>query len=361
MLVKSASRLVFASLFAVLFAVSVPSDSLASLPNTLQSAQSINARNNQLLYVADGSGPVAAYAAKSTGAVSPVLTISNPDPTNTYSYWNPWGVAFDRFGNLYVQSFLSDATSFVFAPGARGHAVPRRIFMGGGPDSRSIAVDSAGYEYVATSESSSEILVMAPGVSGKSNDLYHVAPLRTIFTDEAVWYPWPSLLAVDSRSDVLAAIVRSQGNAVEVFAGGRSRNNSPIRVIAGPKTQLGSCSSTCENFALTFSRYTGNIYVGVSSGARTRINMFAQNARENAAPIRTIEGANTGLQNSTITGIAVSECTGEIYAMVKGSQFGSPGKIVVFGRDARGNARPERSFVDFKTRFADANGIALTP
>src|SRR5262245_454842 len=66
----------------------------------------------ELVFVANaGSGPVTAYPALSSGAVSPAISIPNPNLPDTY--WDPWGVAFDAQQSLYVQSFLSNATSFV--------------------------------------------------------------------------------------------------------------------------------------------------------------------------------------------------------------------------------------------------------
>src|SRR5580700_3435060 len=70
-----------------------------------------------LIYVASAdSGPVTAYPAAASGAVHPVRKVKNPE--NSKTVWDPWGVTFDSSGALYVQSFLSDATTFVFAPGA---------------------------------------------------------------------------------------------------------------------------------------------------------------------------------------------------------------------------------------------------
>src|SRR4029077_16082911 len=96
-----------------------------------------HAGSAELLFVAniDGS-PVTAYSTSSSGPVSPAIGIADPNVPNTY--WGPWGVAFDAQQNLYFQSFLSDATSFVFSAEAEGSAAPARIFRGGGPDSRSI-------------------------------------------------------------------------------------------------------------------------------------------------------------------------------------------------------------------------------
>ncbi len=339
---------------------------VAVLPPPAVRAASVHASDGhrsparaELVYVADDdSGPVTAYDASSSGAVAPSRHNDNPNNPNTY--WSPWGVAFDASRHLYVQTFLSDATSFVFGRHERGSDPPKRIFVGGGPDTRAIAVDGLGYEYIATGESSSEIDVLPPGANGQSGDLYHVPPLRTIQTDETAFFPWPDILSTDAQNEILAAIVRSQGNAIEVFQGGPAGLRLPIRVITGSHTHLGFCGGggQCDQMAVTFSSLTGRIYVAVSAGAQTRICEFAENDDGDARPLRVIDGAATHLVGMVVTGIAVSGRTGEIYVMVKRGQFDT-GEVDVFARGASGDVAPERTFTDAASAFADAQGIAI--
>ena len=305
-----------------------------------------------------GSGPITAYPATSSGSVSPAFTLANPNLPNTY--WGPWGVASDANGYLYVQSFLSDATMFVFAPGSRGNDPPARVFRGGGPDTRAIAVDGQGYEYIATGEGPADILVIPPAASGQSANLYSVDPVRTLSTDESVWHPWPSLLATDASNHVIAAVVRANGNALEVFEGGSAGAAAPIRVIGGTLTGLGTCGSVCNTMALTCSAWTGEIYAAVNDGAQTRVLAFSGAAAGNVAPLRSIAGPATGLAGGSVTGIAVSPLTGELYVLAKSSQFGT-GQIIVFGTSAQGNAAPLRTFTDGATQLADGAGLLLAP
>jgi hypothetical protein len=304
------------------------------------------------------AGPVAAYAAQSSGSVAPVLSIQNPNLPNTY--WGPWGVAFDTQGNLYVQTFLSDATTFVFAPGASGSDPPIRVFRGEGPDTRCIAIDAAGFAYIASGEGASVIDVIAPGASGQPGNLYTVSPARSIPVDETGWSPWPSILTADSHGDIMAAVVRSQGNAIEVFAGGGSGSSTPIRTITGSQTGLDSCASGgCQTMAISFSQATGRLYVAVNAGQDTHVSVFAGDTSGNVAPVRTIQGPNTGLAGKVVTGIAGSQVTGDIYALVKDAQFGGRGWVSVFGRYASGDVAPMRTFTDSSSQMADAAGIAI--
>jgi hypothetical protein len=326
-----------------------------SVPARLPRAALIATHSQQLVYVTDTTS-VSAYPATSDGSVTPVVVLSDPMLPN--AIWDPWGAVFDKSGYLYVQSFLSEATSFVYAPGARTGAKPVRVFMGGGPDTRSIGVDPAGYEYIATSEDGTEIDVLRPRANGHPSNSYYVKPLRAIFTD-GTWSPWPDILTTDAKDEVIGGIARYNGNAIEVFEGGRAGSTKPIREIAGSKAGLGTCSQGCQNLSVTFSALTGLIYAGVSTGPQAHISVFTDTANGNVAPLRTIQGTNTGLTGMGISGIAVSDRTGEIYAMATTGSSVS-GRIYVYARNANGNIRPVRSFTDQNTGFASAQGIGIS-
>ena len=283
----------------------------------------------ELVYVASAdSGPVTAYASSSRGTVGSVLTVDNPNNPNTV--WDPWGVAFDVSGHLYVQSFLSDATTFVFPAGAHGKTAPSRIMRAQGPDNQAIAVDAKGFQYIAGGEASEAIDVVRPGARGRPGDLYNVAVARAIPLDEN-FNPWPDVVTVNTKNQVLAAVARLRGNAIEIFRGGSRGGRRPVRVISGSRTDLGSCPaapSRCDEVSITFSPLTGLIYAAVSEGRRTHISVFVGSASGNARPVRTIQGPATRLDRKVITGIAVSRSNGVIYVMAKsGFEFGL-GRIV---------------------------------
>jgi hypothetical protein len=175
--------------------------------------------------------------------------------------------------------------------------------------------------------------------------------------------PWPSDLALDRTNELLAAVARPQGNSIEVYTGGAHGRGTPVRVISGPATGLGSCgpASACDRLVIAFSPLTGEIYAGVTDGTHTHISVFAGNAAGDAKPLRTIEGPATGLAGTSITGITSSQCHGTIFAMVHGSSSGfGPGRINAYGRAARGNARPVRMFTDRHSSFRNAQGVTVT-
>jgi hypothetical protein len=154
-----------------------------------------------------------------------------------------------------VQTFLSDATTFVFRPGAQGTTAPVRDFMGIGPDNRSIAVDAQGYEFVAGGQQSTMVVVEPPAAGGSPRNLYYVPPVRTIQLHEQ-WNPWPSDLAIGRHNELLAAVACPQGNGIEVYTGGAQGSGTPVRVISGPAAGLGSgrSASACDQLVIVFSR-----------------------------------------------------------------------------------------------------------
>ena len=313
----------------------------------------------ELLYVGNASGrPVAAYDPASSGPVVPLRLVPNPRAAN--SYWDPWTVAFDKAGNLYVQSFLSDATTFVFGPGG---SEPERIFMVAGPDNSGIAVDAAGYEYVIGGEGPPVINVAAPDASGKPGDLYSVKAVRSIYTGRTNFDPWPSVLSLGPGDEILAALIGyHDANIIKAYEGGPTGSSVPLRTIEGPATGLGHCSALpgC-GMSITYSSTTGLIYAAVSDGTGLRVSEFAARASGDITPLRTIAGPLTGFTGKVANGLAVDPATGDLYVMVEGAQFAAPGVVEVFAAGATGNAAPLRSFTDSANHLRDAQGIALGP
>src|SRR5262249_37187950 len=136
--------------------------------------------------------------------------------------------------------------------------------------------------------------------------------------------------------------------------------STPLRMITGPLTGLDSCASSgCHTMALTYSKSAGQLYVAVNQATGSHVRVFAGGAAGNTAPSRSIEGPNTGLSGRVVTGIAVSQLTGELYALNKPSQFGGPMQISVFGSAAQGNVAPLRIITDASSPMNDALGIGL--
>jgi hypothetical protein len=301
----------------------------------------------EIVYVA-GSGPVYGYNATSRGRVAPIREADPPNDPN--AFWDPWSLALDRSGNLYVQSFLSDATTFVFAPNPQRGVAPIRTFQLYGPDTQGIAVDENGYEYVLSGDTCCFLAIGPPRAAGRAAADYYVEPLLTTYVGFA-YPPWPQALAIapDGREPVV--VVR---DSVATYYGGPAGTPNPIRALKGSRTGL------TGQLGLTISPRTNLLYVTSNTGTKaTHISEFGNHTSGNVRPIRVIGGPATGLSGRVITGIAVSPRTGRIYAMVKQSQFGGPARIEVFSRLAHGDASPIATFTDRSGAFSNAEGLAI--
>jgi hypothetical protein len=328
---------------------------LATVGGPVVAATAAGASSQELVYVAtaNSASPVTAYPVTSSGAVSPAVSIPNPNISGTV--WDPWGVTFDQAGALYVQSFLSNATTFVY-PDGTGAGGPSRTFMAISPDDRAIGVDGNGYEYIPGGESASEVAVAPPGAAGS------VAPVRTFTTDQGSFTPWPDILTIDGSNNVVVAVGRASGNAIEIIAGGPGGSPTPITTIAGSATGLGTCDVTsCDQVSVAYSPTNGKIYAAVSSGHSgfvTHVSSFTETGG-NVAPTQTIEGSATGLTGKVVTGIAVSGLTGDVFGMVRTAQFGGSGQVESWHGAQDGNVSPLASFTDASTGFANAEGIVV--
>lgn len=149
------------------------------------------------LYVADTgqgfsgyAGDVEVFGSGANGNVSPTRIISG----SSTGLNSPFGLAFDRFGDLYVTNPPSNSIT-VFAPAANGNATPLRTISGSSTllsAPTGIAVDSAGYVYVGNENQTVQnapILVFGPGASG------NVAPVQSI-TVNASRFTEPSGIAI---------------------------------------------------------------------------------------------------------------------------------------------------------------------
>ncbi|MGA2210130.1 MAG: hypothetical protein ABSH30_10885 [Acidimicrobiales bacterium] len=347
-----------ALLAAVALAVPLATPMLAGTAPSTRTAPSrpVPGDARELVYVANADGgPVTAYVSTSSGSVTPVETIADPQLPDIV--WDPWGVAVGPSSQVFVQGFISDATTLVFGPGG---ATERRSFEVTSPDSESLGVDAAGYEYVMGGEGSPVVFVAAPGAAGVPDRLYHVKSLREIPTGQTGYDPWSDTLAIGSHNQVIVSALEPSGNRIEVFEGGPSGSNTAVRTISGPNTGLGACTDTsCDHVSVAYSTSTHCLDAAVSGPSGTRIEVFGPGATGNARPRRLIAGGATRLAGKVITGIAVSAMSADIFVLAKGAQFQSPGAVEVFSGSENGDVAPIYRFTDVASRFADAEGIAV--
>lgn len=216
----------------------------------------------------------------------------------------PMGVALDAAGNVYV----TNANSIdVYAAGTfRHNDRPIRRIAGGKTaldHPWGIAVDQGGDVFVANDGSRSfrpdSVTVYAPTATGNEKPMRQIRGLKTGLTR-------PSGILLDSSSDLYVANASNAygPGTIDVYAPGASGDALPIRSISGDNTQLGS-SITGLAFDMS-----GNLYVANDDSGNQSVTIYAAGASGNVAPIQTISGEKTGLNE--VTSVAVDR-NGDVF------------------------------------------------
>ncbi len=208
------------------------------------------------------------------------------------------------------------------------------------------------------------VLAFAADASG------NVAPLARLRGPES-GIVRPRSIAIDADRYLYAANYAdsfSTAESVTVYPPGAGANTPPVQTIAGLQTQLYQPLGIAVDGAK-------NIYVLNWDS----VNVYAPGATGDVAPIRTLKGPNTKFVNPT--GIAVSQegriyiptldgpngglqqpvavavdARGYIYVV---NEMSAGSAVMVYHRDANGDARPIRTLVGPRTGLHFARGIAL--
>jgi len=282
------------------------------------------------------SNSVVAYAPGSNGNVAPIAAIS--DRTNMLEM--PWGIALDSSANIYVSNYEGGPNHLgaitVYAAGSNGDTTP--IATIGGPDTGlnnpfGIAVDSRGKIYVANffgGVGSGSVTVYSAGSNGNARPVAMIIGADTALDN-------PSGIAIDSAGKIYVANRgggRTNASSITVYAAGSSGNIRPIATIAGPDTGLDDpCIAVDSN---------GKIYAGNSNDS---ITVYLPGRHGNVKPTATIIGPDHGDETglSQPNGIAL-DSKGNIYAanaMDSDWHSGSPGfNVTVYRAGSNGNVKP---------------------
>jgi hypothetical protein len=238
---------------------------------------------------------VVGFPTNESGAVSPSSTISIP------SNLTPLALATDSSGTLYVvcnQSSSSGAGPEILVYSSANTALLRTINLGlpSTVDIDSIAIDSTGQIYVATSITG-QVEIFAANASGNAT------PIRTIQWDPTQFSGGIDL-AVDSAGELfvlgyLHGAVGTLANPTEVvvYAPNAGGSAAPIRTIVGTDALLAYGSSSISVDP------AGNLFALIATSTATTPSIpvvaeFAAGANGNAVPIKTI----TGNYNETSVG-----------------------------------------------------------
>ncbi len=296
-----------------------------------------------------GFGRVSIYDPAASGSIAPLSTLDQPEGT--------FSLAFDPLLRLYTKSWVGRSDIMAYDPNSVGPRSP--IFSSYGSSNTNtyvpgLAVDSKSYISVITLLSNGSpdlqpyIEVYSPYAPMPSSSI----PLNAVTV---------SGLAIDSDDNVIVGVLGRKGPngqllpdfaSIEIFPP-HLNGGVPIRTIAGANTGLDGTGG----YTIAYSKLSGRIYVGSFTG-QPKVLVFDSHANGNVAPLRIITGAATGLR-SFIGSIAGNPATGEIFVLSADAQGAAA--ITVYPQLANGNAAPTRTINDSTASFTSNTTIAFTP
>ncbi|HUO05185.1 MAG TPA: hypothetical protein VMU16_08310 [Candidatus Binataceae bacterium] len=310
------------------------------------------------IFVANTSAnSINGYSAGSDGNAPPVVTISG----SATSLSSLMGLALDAGKNLYVtgNTPVSGKPSVtIFPAGSSGNVAPSAIIVGtatglASPDG--IVLDTTGKIYVCNStggkSSHGSVTIYPSGSSGNA------APTATI-TGTNTGLKTPQGIALGATGNIFVANQvggPSGAGSVTVYAPSSSGNAAPIATIAGSNTGL----NTPDGVGLDSA---GNIYVANSEGGTPNngsITIYAAGSNGNVAPMATIGGTHTQLNNPreiALDGV-------NIYVANNASHGGGAGEdsVTTYPIGSSGNVTPSAEIVGGQTGLLGPEGIAVAP
>jgi len=157
-------------------------------------------------------------------------------------------------------------------------------------------------------------------------------------------------IAYDTTNDEIIA-PNPLAAAIVIYRGGALGEEAPVRTIQGARTGL----SRPETVAVD--EKNNEIIVG-DPGDR-RILVYRRTADGDAAPIRTIQGSNTKLLQ--VVGVAVDPVRDVLVVSTYSRLPGGITGLLLFNRTDQGNVPPKRVITGPKTGITRLRQIALDP
>lgn len=289
----------------------------------------------QELFVANyGAHSITVYSRTATGDTAPTRTLAGP----ATGLSGPVGLVVDTVnGELFVSNADNNSIT-VYNLSAGGDTPASRTIAGGFTGLNApfgIAVDTLNNELVVANASS----ITVYGRAANGNE----APLRTL-SGFGTGLNGPNGVIVDTvRGELL---VTNNNDSLTVYNRGATGNAAPLRILAGANTGLNG------PFGLALDPLHDELAIANFES----VTVFPRTAGGNTAPSRTIAGGSTGLLGAN--GLAVDVVNNEI-VVANFSNF-NPDSITVYGLTSSGDAAPIRTLAGAATGLDGPSFLAIT-
>ena len=245
-------------------------------------------------------------------------------------------------GDIYSVETDTGDKVVVFPRDAKGNIKPARI-LATPHRGFALAVDEEKQELFVGVQYPPEVAVYRKGASGNDKPLRSVQGESTRLSDGIALDTKNKLLYVTNWGHVsdyrIPGTGRFEDPSISVYPLAADGDNSPLRIIQGPKTQMDWPAQ------MAIDPDSGDLYVANDIGHSVLV--FKGTDQGNVAPNRVIKGSRTGLLNPS--GVFVDTKNKELWV----SNFGNS-SAVVYPLNADGNVAPRRTI-----RSAPANKVSL--
>src|SRR6266496_3861594 len=258
-------------------------------------------------------------------------------------------VAPSRAARAQNELFVTNAGSqsiTVFSRTAGGNVAPLRTISGGATglqNPQGVAVDTVHDEILVANSVGHSITVYSRTASGNA------APLRTI-SGANTGMSNPRGLALDVANDEIL-VTNPGNNSVTAYSRTANGNVSPLRTLKGGMTGMNGP----QGLALDLVHDEIAVVNKNTSFSIFSVTVYSRTASGNVTPLRTIMGANSGLDQPFAA--AVDPIHDELF--VTNGVFPAAEKVTVHSRTADGNTPPLRTIVGASTGLSAPEGVVL--
>ncbi|MBF6571083.1 MAG: hypothetical protein IVW54_19635 [Candidatus Binataceae bacterium] len=225
-------------------------------------------------------------------------------------------------------------TLVAFSYADRGNAAARILAMPVG--AYGVSLSQRRREMVVTNEDDGVVMIFRLGARGVANPLREIRGAKTGLAEPKgiFWDDKHHEIIVENEGDInrgkwdadYTGGGRYNPPSITVYSDQAKNDAAPLRTIQGPKTQLN------DPVALAVDELHNEIFV-VNIGSNS-VTVYDRGANGDVAPVRILKGVRTQFRNPI--GVAVDPIHDELWV----ANFGHTAEI--FARTARGDAAPER-------------------